>query len=60
MVTGLGALSPLGPDVPRLTEALRAGRCAIAVTGPGEPHREELLRGRKVGVAGVGKVAGGL
>ncbi|MCX4545476.1 beta-ketoacyl synthase N-terminal-like domain-containing protein [Streptomyces sp. NBC_01565] len=37
LVTGLGALSPLGPDVPRLADALRAGRGAIAPTGPGEP-----------------------
>ncbi|MFE4210981.1 beta-ketoacyl synthase N-terminal-like domain-containing protein [Streptomyces goshikiensis] len=37
VVTGLGALSPLGPDVPRLADALRAGRPAIAATGPGEP-----------------------
>lgn len=37
VVTGLGALSPLGPDVPRTAEALRAGRGAIAPAGAGDP-----------------------
>ncbi|MFD9717245.1 beta-ketoacyl synthase N-terminal-like domain-containing protein [Streptomyces sp. NPDC059076] len=44
VVTGLGVVSPLGPDVPRFTEALRAGRTAIARTGPGDfvPYRAAL------------------
>lgn len=37
VVTGLGALSPLGPDVPTNADALRAGRIAIAPAGAGEP-----------------------
>ncbi|WP_052479729.1 beta-ketoacyl synthase N-terminal-like domain-containing protein [Streptomyces sp. NBRC 110035] len=43
-VTGLGVLSPLGPDADRFTAALRAGRTAIARTGANDalPYRAAL------------------